>query len=270
MNFSSFWYIVAPSEKLASEQVIGRKVLGEWLAIFRGPGGEPVAMRDRCMHRNAPLSKGFVKAGQVQCPYHGWVYDRDGMVVAVPAEGDAFRATKRRCAKTFPVREQDGYVYVRLDPDGPGDIEPYRYANYQRPGWNTVRLVNRFSNNVTNCAENFIDIPHTSFVHDKIFRIARSQKIHASIRREDGAVKIDLPGRDGQSGLVLAFSESPGRAHRAPRQLLHAQRDRGRVRVLPGGVTCSSSRSRFPRKTTRRWSTPISPTTSACGAGCPW
>ena len=90
MKFKDFWYIVALSDRLKPNIVISRTVLGEWLAVFRGEDGKPVALQDRCLHRNSRLSKGKVCQGKLECPYHGWVYDDTGKVVGVPSEGKKF------------------------------------------------------------------------------------------------------------------------------------------------------------------------------------
>ena len=205
LSYRSYWYVVALSRELKADQVVSRKVLGEWLAVFRDEQGKAVALRDRCMHRNAPLSRGRVEAGQLQCPYHGWVYDGRGQVVAVPAEARNFTTSPKRCAKGFEVREQEGFVYVRLESDGADDVEPYRMPHYGDSGWRHIYLVNRFENNVTNCAENFIDIPHTVYVHDKIFRVQRSQKVNADIVRKNGSVHISYEGETSNLGWFSWF-----------------------------------------------------------------
>ncbi|MDB4968630.1 MAG: Rieske (2Fe-2S) iron-sulfur domain protein [Myxococcales bacterium] len=210
LSYRSFWYVVAQSAELGPATVLRRKLLGEWLAVFRGDDGRPAALRDRCMHRNAPLSKGVVRDGQLQCPYHGWVYDKQGTVVAVPAEGDRFSASKRRCATRYASVEEDGFVYVRLDADAPADLAPYRMPHWNDPAWKTVRLVNRFRNTVTNCAENFIDVPHTVYVHDKIFRVPRSQRVGATIRREGGSVRVEYHGETSNLGWFSWFLNPKG------------------------------------------------------------
>ncbi len=210
LSYRSFWYVVAQSAELGPKTVLRRKVLGEWMAVFRGDGGHPAALRDRCMHRNAPLSKGMVNDGLLQCPYHGWVYDGAGTVVAVPAEGEKFKASKRRCAVSYPVIERDGFVYARLDKDAPEDIQPYSMPHWGERGWKHVRLVNRFRNNVTNCAENFIDVPHTVYVHDKIFRVQRSQKVDATIRRTNGSVQVEYHGETSNLGWFSWFLNPKG------------------------------------------------------------
>ncbi len=211
MQFDWFWYVVSESDALKPGVVLPRKVLGEWLAVFRGPDGKPVALRDRCMHRNAPLSKGSVTNGCVRCPYHGWTYDHRGTVVAVPAEGDKFRATAARATKTYATREHDGFVYVRLAQDAPADITPFPMPHYGEPGWETVRLVNVFENDVTNCAENFIDIPHTAFVHLGTFRTSRKQTIEAQIERVAGAVHVEYKNETDNLGLFAKVLNPSGK-----------------------------------------------------------
>ncbi len=211
MKLDWFWYVLAETHELKEGAVLSRKVLGEWLAVFRGEDGKAVAMRDRCMHRNAPLSKGTVSAGCLKCPYHGWTYDTDGKVVAVPAEGDKFKATASRSTKIYTTREEQGFVYVQLAVDAPQDIVPFAMPHYGEPGWETVRLINVFDNDVTNCAENFIDIPHTAFVHLGTFRSSRKQKIEATIKRSRGAVHIEYRNETDNLGLFAKLLNPQGK-----------------------------------------------------------
>ena len=114
MKLEDFWYVVALSNQLKPNKVLSRTILGEWLAVFRGEDGKPVALQDRCIHRNTRLSKGKVCQGKLECPYHGWLYDNTGKVVTVPSEGENFCLTKMRKSQLYQTTEQDGFVYVRL------------------------------------------------------------------------------------------------------------------------------------------------------------
>lgn len=210
MRFEDFWYVVAESAELTPGTVLSRKVLGEWLAVFRGPDGAPAALRDRCMHRSGRLSKGSVRDGCLRCPYHGWTYDAAGQVVAVPAEGEAFKATPGRKGHAFRVQEQDGFVYARIADPPSVEVAPFKMPHYGEAGWRTVRLQNRFRNNVTNCAENFIDIPHTVFVHPGIFRKPRQQEITAKVVRREGAVHAEYYGETDNLGWFSWFLNPGG------------------------------------------------------------
>lgn len=210
MRLDDFWYVVAETSELASDAVLSRRVLGEWLAVFRGEDGRATALQDRCKHRNGRLSKGTVQKGCLACPYHGWVYDAAGQVVAVPAEGPHFKATQGRRGKVFDVREQDGFVYVRIAEQPSEALEPFKMPHYGEPNWRTVRLQNRFQNDVTNCAENFIDVPHTVFVHPGIFRRSRAQKITMSVRRAAGEVHARYGGETDNLGWFRWFLNPSG------------------------------------------------------------
>ena len=189
MKFSDFWYIVALSEQLTAKTVLSRTVLDEWLVIFRDAQGNAVALQDRCLHRNSRLSAGKLQNGRIQCPYHGWQYDADGQVVNVPAEGPVKGNCPRiaRKAVNYAAREKDGYVYVRLTDTAP-EVLPFAMPYYKTSGWETIRVINRFGNTVTNCVENFIDIPHTASVHPGIFRNAKQQQLKMKVDRYEGTV----------------------------------------------------------------------------------
>lgn len=232
LTVRDFWYVACESRELGVKNVVGRTILDEGLALFRDAEGRAVALRDRCMHRAAPLSKGHItEPGCLRCPYHGWEYDGRGEVVRVPCEKDGFTVTtsssedagdlalaKRggvaRSARVHETREQDGLVFVRLVDDERRSaaheaarqaIEPFRSPSYGAKGYRTVRLQNRFANDVTNCAENFIDIPHTVFVHPAIFRDARGQKIAATITRAEGRVDVVYDGETDNLGWFNWF-----------------------------------------------------------------
>ncbi len=209
MNGKDFWYIIAQSQELKRDSVIAAQVLGEWLAVFRDASGTAVALEDCCLHRCARLSKGAVSQGRLQCSYHGWVYNGQGSVVEVPSEGDKIRP--KPAARTFQVCEIDDYVYARLSEARDDDIKPFRIPFYQAPGWGAIRLKNLFKNTVTNCVENFVDIPHTAFVHPKIFRVTKNEKLTASVERKAGSVTVNYRGERANLGFFSWFLNARGK-----------------------------------------------------------
>ncbi len=208
MDFKDFWYIVAQSKDLRRDRVIAARVLGEWLAVFRDDSGHAVALEDRCLHRCAMLSKGTVNAGKLQCAYHGWTYNGQGSVIHVPSEGEKLKPKHR--ARAFQICEVDDYVYARLNDTDDESLKPFRIPFYKAQGWARVRLQNLFKNTVTNCAENFVDIPHTAFVHPKIFRVTKDEKFAATVQRKDGTVKVSYRGERANLGVFSWFLNARG------------------------------------------------------------
>lgn len=208
MKREDFWYIVAESHELPRNQVISRSILGEWLAVFRDNNGKISALQDKCLHRTAQISRGKVIEGKLQCPYHGWTYGADGTVVHIPSMGPTHKPGSK-CAKSYEVIEQEDFIYVRLSSEQ-AHIKPFAMPCYGQNGYTTIRLQNLFKNNVTNCAENFVDIPHTTFVHPKIFRDAKHEKFGANIVREEGRVKVTYKNEKKNFGWFSWFLNPKG------------------------------------------------------------
>jgi phenylpropionate dioxygenase-like ring-hydroxylating dioxygenase large terminal subunit len=208
MDFKMFWYVIGESKELKPGTVLERQVLGESLALFRDKEGKAVAFQNRCLHRNAPLSIGKVRDGRLQCSYHGWTYEGSGRVVEIPSMGSC-RTLGDRCAKTFSVCEKQGYIYVNLS-DSPLAAEPFNMSHYGENGWRHRRVTNLFKNTVTNCAENFVDIPHTAYVHPVIFRSRKNEKLGARIHRKNGEVHISYENEKLNLGTFSKFLNTNG------------------------------------------------------------
>ena len=208
MSFDRYWYIVAASGELTANGALCRCVLDERLVCFRGRDGAPAVLRDRCLHRNAPLSDGTVRDGLLTCPYHGWTYDHCGAVVDIPSMPRATRPA--HCSPPFAVIERDGYIYVRLGDATDPPVEPFAMPHYRERGWVNLRLQNLFANKVSNCVENFIDIPHTAFVHRGLFRSTRGEAIGATIESANGAVHVRYENERGNLGVYRWFLNPRG------------------------------------------------------------
>ena len=74
-----FWHPVATLDEFEKADPLGNgpmavTLLDEKVVLAR-LDGKMVAMKDQCGHRWAKLSGGKVQGDQLQCPYHGWVYN---------------------------------------------------------------------------------------------------------------------------------------------------------------------------------------------------
>ena len=179
-----FWYIVCESRDLGSKKPVAAQILDQWVVCFRNSEGLPVAFPDKCLHRCGRLSRGKVNSGELTCGYHGWTYDASGRVVSIPSEGGRDVVSEKNLeTEVFETREQDGYVYLRLE-SPPEKNEPFAMPYYKKAGWQNLRMVHDFKNTVTNCVENFIDVPHTAYVHRGIFRKEMGESIEAKLVRK--------------------------------------------------------------------------------------
>jgi phenylpropionate dioxygenase-like ring-hydroxylating dioxygenase large terminal subunit len=202
VDLKSFWYVAGLSSSLKKNKTLSVHLFDEWIVLFRDKSGTAIALQDRCLHRSAQLSRGSVKEGCLICPYHGWTYDQEGMVVEIPSEGPSHG--RKRSAVKYSVCEKDNYIYVCLSKN-PALEKPFDIPQVNNRKYKRIQLQNTFENNVTNCVENFLDIPHTTFVHPNIFRNQKKEKMSAMVQRKEGRVLTTYLGEKSDFGLFSWF-----------------------------------------------------------------
>ena len=174
--FRKFWHAVMPLSRLASGPQ-PFTLLGESIVLFLDAQGEPAALRDRCCHRTAKLSKGWCvdaqgqacAQGHIQCGYHGWTYDRGGKVIRIPQydEGRAvppdYKTTAYHCTSRY------GYAWVALE-DPIADIPDI--PEFSNPAWRTIfQFYETWNTSPMRALENSFDNSHFSFVHRATFGV---------------------------------------------------------------------------------------------------
>ncbi len=168
-----FWYPVMPEAKLGAGKPLPFRLLGRDIVLFRGPGGAPAALEDRCPHRGARLSGGFIDQDvpdgpALACPYHGWAFGADGRCLKVPQAHDPLRGM-RGGARAHHAAARYGWIWVALDdpvapvPDIPEAADPrFRRIDEFHEEWDVAGL---------RIMENSFDTAHFSYVHANTFGI---------------------------------------------------------------------------------------------------
>lgn len=196
------WFIVAESRRLKTRP-LAVTLQGQRLVLFRSIDGHAHALVDRCPHRNVPLSMGRVVEGQLECAYHGWRFDGRGECVAVPGLVDGTVSLKSRCALSYPLKEQQGYLWVYASPSPSPMGEPFSFRYFGAPGYTTVRRLYRVEASVHAVAENALDVPHTAFLHGGLFRTAKkANTIDVHVKREAAWCEARFVGEPVPKGLI--------------------------------------------------------------------
>lgn len=173
-----FWYPVAFAEDLG-ERPLARRVLGEDLVLWRSSAEEVAAAIDRCPHRDAPLSEGWLCEGRVVCPYHGWQYGADGVAALVPQTPELGSFPPRFALQSLRSTIRYGVVWVCLDeplmglPDLP-DADAL--------GWRWIREFDEeWDAHAARLMENSFDPAHTMFVHRATFGDSQGAAIETPV-----------------------------------------------------------------------------------------
>lgn len=169
-----FWYPVLREGDL-DRVPVAFTLLGERIVLWRGASGEPVCIRDRCCHRTAQLSRGFVEDGRIVCGYHGWTYDEDGRCVRIPQQSPEARIPDEIRVPSYRSAIRYGHVWVALDeplaeiPEIPEEAEGLRRIDEFYEEWNigAFRLM-----------ENSFDPAHVNFTHRGTFGNRNDDSFH--------------------------------------------------------------------------------------------
>jgi len=168
--FRKFWHACMPLSAL-QDGPQPFTLLGEDIVLFLDAAGQPAALRDRCCHRTARLSKGWcTPEGLLQCGYHGWSYDRSGRVVQIPQfeAGQAIPADY--CTPAYHCCARYGYAWVALEAPI-AEIPPV--PEFEDPAYRTIfQFHERWATSPLRALENSFDNSHFSFVHRATFGVA--------------------------------------------------------------------------------------------------
>ncbi len=194
------WYAAALTKELKVNKPFSCMIFELPLVLWKRSDGSVVAFLDRCTHRNAPLSYGKIQNDCLVCPYHGWTYNPAGECVQIPSEGNHKERIMNRQVESFPVRQQDDLLWVWMGRQTEPDHDPFSMPIIRKPGWRYYYMQTDFNNNVTNLVENFMDVPHTVFVHKGWFRDKKQLRVPMTVERTDNSVLVSYHQKSDSIG----------------------------------------------------------------------
>jgi len=99
------WIKVAEDGDIEDEEAICVTHDGAKVAVYY-VDGTYYATENQCTHEVASLSEGYIDGTTVECPLHQGVFClKTGKALAAPAE---------KPVRTFPVKVEDGSVYIQV------------------------------------------------------------------------------------------------------------------------------------------------------------
>ncbi len=164
----NYWYLVCPVNELGYA-IKTRRILGENIILFRDTSGKPVALEDRCCHRNVRLSLGYLNEHSVVCGYHGWEYNSDGKCVRIPSQSENAKIPKTAQIKAYPLKEFNRWIWIFMGDSGlaekvnPPDIP-------EMSDWDFTYDSYVLAADLESTAESLIDPYHIAFVHRNSIR----------------------------------------------------------------------------------------------------
>jgi phenylpropionate dioxygenase-like ring-hydroxylating dioxygenase large terminal subunit len=161
---SGHWYPVLSSRELG-KRPLARIRFGERVVFWRDANGHAAYMEDRCAHRGAALSLGRVRGMVIECPFHGFCYDRHGQCQSVPAEPDDWPIPAQLRVDTWTTRERSGYIWAWRGPAIAATDLPPLPVQPVLTGLSYGETHYTWDNHYSRCIENVLDYSHLPFVH---------------------------------------------------------------------------------------------------------
>jgi len=162
MFLKNHWYVAALSGEVGREP-LGRILLNEPIVLYRTEKGEAVALEDRCSHRRYPLHKGKLIGDELQCGYHGLVFDCRGNCVKVPGQPQVPAAARIR---SYPLVERWGWVWIWMGDAARANETPLTDFHWlDDPEWGAKSERLYIKSDYRLILDNLLDLSHLTFVH---------------------------------------------------------------------------------------------------------
>jgi phenylpropionate dioxygenase-like ring-hydroxylating dioxygenase large terminal subunit len=161
----NYWYPLMWSRDL-THRPVARKLCGDPIMLIR-EHGKPYAFYNQCPHRGIPLSVGRQDfPGTWSCRYHGWVFDlATGTLKAALTDGPDSPICGKVRAKTYPVEDRAGLVWVYVGDEPPPPVEADVPREFLAPDAVVVGRISLQRGNWRYACENGYDPGHAAYLH---------------------------------------------------------------------------------------------------------
>ena len=208
------WYPALLSEELGKGEVKPLRYFGRDLVIWRGEDGIARMLDAHCRHLGAHMGHGGRVAGnQLECPFHAWRYDGEGVVHEIPyAKAVPVRLSKP-CAHQWAVCESNRLIWFWYHPLGARpQWEVETFPETSNPDWTPYEVHEwRVFGSLQNMAENGVDTAHFRYVHGTA-TFPTSEMIWDGTRRTS-VIEAGLDTPNGRAPIKIVASQfGPGQS----------------------------------------------------------
>jgi vanillate monooxygenase len=187
MFIRNAWYVGAWDHEIGRD-MLRRIILGEPVVFWRREDGKPVALEDRCCHRQAPLSLGKLTGNVVECGYHGLQFDTTGKCVKVPSQDLVPKSAK---VKAYPLVERNHWIWIWMGDPAKADpalIEDFHWMD--DPDWRFGGSSLHVEANYLLLVENLLDTTHLPFLHPESLGTDEFARSEFEVTREGDRIKV--------------------------------------------------------------------------------
>ena len=167
MFLRNAWYVAAWDKEI-TEGLHTKKILNEDIVFYRRQDGRVVALEDACPHRKLPLSMGRIHGDQIECGYHGMMFDCSGACTKAPATD---RPPSTAVVRAYPMETRYGLLWIWMGEPAQADPDTiFSVEHWGDPAWG----LNQGDGMNVQCnyqymTDNLLDPTHVAWVHQSSF-----------------------------------------------------------------------------------------------------
>ena len=167
MFLRNAWYVAA-WEKDVADKPVPVRILDEKIVLFRKTYGKVAALEDACPHRKLPLSMGRIHGDQIECGYHGMMFDCSGACTKAPATD---RPPSTAVVRAYPMEARYGLLWIWMgEPALANPDTIFAVEHWGDPTWG----LNQGDGMNVQCnyqymTDNLLDPTHVAWVHQSSF-----------------------------------------------------------------------------------------------------
>jgi phenylpropionate dioxygenase-like ring-hydroxylating dioxygenase large terminal subunit len=157
------WYLILESKELKNGRPLRVKRLNEDIVLWRDENKNVCCINDKCCHRGVSLSCGKIINGNLECPFHGFIYDKTGQVRIIPANGKNKPVPVTMKVQGYKTFEAYGFIWLWWGEENKTSEEAFFFKElkyYSYSGFKDHRNVH-----YSRAIENQLDVVHVPFVH---------------------------------------------------------------------------------------------------------
>lgn len=208
------WFAIGVSGDFAPGVVHNLHYFDTEFVLWRGEDGTLRALDPYCPHLGAHLGHGGEVVGNdLQCPFHHWTFDGEGIVTGIPYSPAIPPLLKRACGRGWRIEEQHGIVYTWFHP---AKAEPlWALATTEELDGDEWERIDgrqwRIGVHAQEITENGLDYAHFSAVHGTKSPPEPSWEIKGYQRNSRVTAKMETP-RGLIDGTIVVHNTGPGQS----------------------------------------------------------
>ncbi|MEI6047396.1 MAG: aromatic ring-hydroxylating dioxygenase subunit alpha [Bacteroidota bacterium] len=173
------WYVILESKELKENKPLRIRRFNIDMTLWRDENRDVCCIDDRCCHRGVSLSCGKIISGKLECPFHGFVYDKSGKVRIIPANGKTKQPPETMKVRAYKTFEGYGFLWLWWGDDDKITQEPFFFKELGSFSYSSFK--DHWNVHYSRAIENQLDVVHLPFVHKTTIGRGNKTLVHGPV-----------------------------------------------------------------------------------------